>query len=66
MPVLDNDLNVHEAAEVLEDHWGAVKRMRRENRITARRVHNMWLIDKADLTRFAATYNEPHRGKRKK
>lgn len=66
MPVLDNYVNVHEAAEVLGVHWETVKRMCRESRIPAKKVHNMWLIDKAELIRFAATYNEPHRGKRKK
>jgi hypothetical protein len=39
--------------------------MCRENRITARKVHNMWLIDIADLMKFAENYNEPRRGKGK-
>ena len=63
MPVLDNYINVHAAAEVLGVHWETVKRMCREGRMLARKVHNMWLIDKGDLTRFAANYNEPRCGK---
>jgi excisionase family DNA binding protein len=66
MPVLDNYVNVHEAADALGVHWETVKRMCREKRIHAKKVHNMWLIDKKDLEHFAATYDEPRRGKRKK
>jgi excisionase family DNA binding protein len=66
MPVLDNYFNVIEAAEVLGVHWETVKRMCREGRIPANKVHNMWLIDKKDLKKFASTYNEPRRGKRNK
>ena len=64
MPVLDNYVNVIEAAEVLGVHWETVKRMCREGRIPAKKVHNMWLIDKKDLRKFASTYDEPRRGKR--
>ncbi|MFC1974475.1 helix-turn-helix domain-containing protein [Chloroflexota bacterium] len=64
MPVLDNYVNVVEAAEVLGVHWETVKRMCREGRIPAKKVHNMWLIDKKDLRKFASTYDEPRRGKR--
>lgn len=66
MPVLDNYVNVVEAATVLGVHWETVKRLCREGRIPAQKVHNMWLIDKNNLVRFAATYDEPRRGKRKK
>ena len=65
MPVLDNYVNVIEAAEVLGVHWETVKRMCREARIPARKVHNMWLIDKNVLKEFASAYDEPRRGKRK-
>ncbi len=65
MPVLDKYVNVVEAAEVLGVHWETVKRLCREGRIPAQKVHNMWLIGKRDLARFAKTYIEPHRGKRK-
>ncbi|AOV98754.1 hypothetical protein DCWBC2_0078 [Dehalococcoides mccartyi] len=40
--------------------------MCREGRIPAKKIHNMWLIDKKDLKKFAATYDEPRRGKRNK
>ena len=66
MPVLDNYVNVHEAADVLGVHWETVKRMCREDRLPAKKIHNMWLIDKEDLTKFSSTYNEPRRGKRER
>jgi excisionase family DNA binding protein len=66
MPVLDNYMSVVEASEVLGVHWETVKRLCREGRIPAAKIHNMWLINKNDLEKFALTYNEPHRGKRKK
>jgi excisionase family DNA binding protein len=65
MPVLDKYVSVVEAAETLGVHWETVKRMCREGRFPARKVHNMWLIDKNELAKFAATYDEPRRGKRK-
>jgi excisionase family DNA binding protein len=64
MPVLDNYVNVREAAEVLGIHWETVKRLCREKRLPAKKIHNMWLIDKNELHNFAQTYDEPHRGKR--
>lgn len=36
-----------------------------ENRIIARKVHNMWPIDISDFMKFAKNCNEPRRGKRK-
>ena len=65
MPVLDNYVNVVEAAEILGVHWETVKRMCREGRIRASKVHNMWLIRQDDLARFASTYDDPRRGKRR-
>ena len=66
MPVLDNYLNVVEVATILGVHWETVTRLCREGRIPAEKVHNTWLIRKDKLEQFAATYNEPRRGKRKK
>jgi len=65
MPVIDNYLNVHEAAKILGVHWETVKRFCREERLPSKKVHNMWLIDKTDLSKFADTYKNPHCGKRK-
>ncbi|MBE0430697.1 MAG: helix-turn-helix domain-containing protein [Dehalococcoidia bacterium] len=65
MPVLDNYVSVVEAGQILGVHWETVKRMCREGRIQASKVHNMWLIDQDDLARFAATYDDPHRGRRR-
>ena len=65
MPVLGNYLSVVEAAAVLGVHWETVKRLCREGRIPAEKVHNKWLIHKDNLRELATNYNEPHRGKRK-
>ena len=65
MPILDNYVSVVEAAEILCVHWETVKRMCREGRIPASKVHNMWLIDRHDLAEFAASYDDPRRGKRR-
>ncbi len=40
MPVLGNYLSVVEAAVVLGVHWETVKRLCREGRIPAEKVHN--------------------------
>ena len=65
MPILDNYVSVVEAGEALGVHWETVKRLCREGRIPAGKVHNMWLIDQDDLARFAAVYNDRHRGRRR-
>jgi len=68
MPVLDTYLNVVEAAAILGVHWETVKRLCREGRIPAEKVHihNTWIIHKDKLEQFAITYNDPRRGKRHK
>lgn len=65
MAILDNYVSVVEAGEILGVHWETVKRMCREGRIPASKVHNMWLIDQDDLARFALRYDAPCRGRRK-
>ena len=65
MPVLHDYLSVVEAADILGVHWETVKRLCREGRIPAEKVHNKWLIHKDNLREFAMSYNEPRRGKRK-
>ena len=65
MPVLHDYLTVVEAADILGVHWETVKRLCREGRIPAEKVHNKWLIHKDNLREFALNYNEPRRGKRK-
>jgi len=40
MPVFDTYLNVVEAAAILGVHWETVKRLCREGRIPAEKVHN--------------------------
>ena len=66
MSIVDNYLNVVEAAVILGVHWETVKRLCREGRIPAEKIHNKWLINKDVLARFATTYDDPRRGKRKK
>ena len=41
MPILDNYMSVGEASEVLGIHWETVKRLCREGRISATKIHNM-------------------------
>ncbi len=57
MSVLDGYSNIIRAAEVLCVHPGTVKRLCRENRLVAEKVHNMWLIHNDTLRKFAAKYN---------
>ncbi len=52
MPVLDNYLNTVEAAKVLGFHMQTVERICRQNRIPAKKIHNMWLIDKSALDKY--------------
>jgi excisionase family DNA binding protein len=55
MPVLDNQLNTVEAANVLGFHRATVERMCREGRIPAIKMHNnIWSIDKNGLEKYLA------------
>lgn len=65
MPILDEYVDVVEAAKILDVHWETVKRLCRESQIPAQKVHNKWLIHKDDLSRFAKKYNA-RRGKRRR
>lgn len=65
MPILDKYVDVVEAAKILDVHWETVKRLCRESRIPAQKVHNKWLIHQDDLSRFTKTYNA-RRGKRRR
>jgi len=56
MPILINYYNVVEAAEVLGIHPGTVKRLCREGRLEAEKVHNAWLIHSDVLNDFAEKY----------
>jgi excisionase family DNA binding protein len=61
MPILNDYIDVVEAAGILQIHWETVKRLCRERRIPAQKVHNKWLIHKEDIREFAKTY-DAHRG----
>ncbi len=56
MPVLDNYLNIVEAAEILGIHPETVKRLCREGRLAAEKVHNTWLIHRDIVLAFAQEY----------
>ena len=57
MPVLNGYLNIAEAAEILGVHPGTVKRLCREGRLVAEKVHNGWLIHNDVLHDFAQIYS---------
>ena len=63
MPILNDYVDVVEAAGTLEVHWETVKRLCREGKIPAQKVHNKWLIHVDDLRIFAGGYDS-RRGKR--
>jgi len=56
VPVLDNYLSIVEAAEVLGIHPGTVKRLCREGKLPAKKVHNAWLISTDALQVFSKDY----------
>ena len=62
MPVLNGYLNIVEAAEILSVHPGTVKRLCREERLSAEKVNNAWLIHTDILRDFARQYRG-HRGR---
>ena len=57
MPILDGYSNITKAAEILCLHPGTVKRLCREGKLIAEKVHNMWLIHDDTLSDFAARYS---------
>ena len=66
MPVLNDYLDVVEAADTLGIHWETVKRLCREHRIPAHKVHNKWLIHNDVLHRFAESYDNGRGNRTKK
>ena len=62
MPVLKDYVNVNEAAEILKVHPGTVKRLCREHRLPAHKIHNGWLIHIDEVRSFAEKY-EGRRGR---
>jgi len=65
MPVLNDYLDVVEAANILGVHWETVKRLCREHKLPASKVHNKWLIHKDVLHRFAEIYDNGRRSRSK-
>ena len=56
MSVLKDYVNVNEAAEILSVHPGTVKRLCREQKLSAHKVHNGWLIHIDEVRAFAKEY----------
>lgn len=56
MPILNEYVDVVEAANILNIHWETVKRLCRKGWLPAQKVHNKWLIHKQDLHNFAKSY----------
>jgi excisionase family DNA binding protein len=56
MPILKDYLSVNEAAKILSIHPGTVKRLCREHKLSAHKVHNGWLIHTDDVKSFAQKY----------
>ena len=62
MPFLNDYLSVSEAATFLRIHPGTVKRLCREQKLPAHKVHNGWLIHIDEIQSFAKRY-EGRRGR---
>ena len=56
MPVLDDYLSIVEAAQILGVHPGTMKRLCRNGKFEAKKVHNTWLIRSGTLHLFAEGY----------
>ena len=56
MSIGDNYRTISEAARTLKIHPGTVKRLCREGKIVAEKIHNTWLIHKDNLDFFANGY----------
>jgi len=57
MPVLDGYLNTAETARILGVHPGTVKRLCREGRLAAEKVHGSWLVHEDIVHDFAVAYS---------
>lgn len=56
MSLLNDYLSVSEAATILGIHPGTVKRLCREQKLSAHKVHNGWLIHIDEVQSFAKKY----------
>jgi excisionase family DNA binding protein len=54
--MLDNYLDVYEAAKVLKVHPETVKRLIRDGKLPATKFGNKWLVEKDRLAVFAGSY----------
>jgi len=62
MAGLEDYVNVSDAATILKVHPGTVKRLCREHKLSAHKVHNGWLIHIDEVRSFAKEY-EGRRGR---
>ena len=62
MPIIKDYMNATEAAKLLGIHPGTLKRLCREQKLVAQKVHNGWLIHADEIESFAQRYNG-HRGR---
>jgi excisionase family DNA binding protein len=57
MPILNGYMNIMEAANILGIHPGTLKRLCRERKLAAEKIHNGWLIHSEVVHSFAKGYN---------
>ena len=57
MPILNGYMNVIEAANILGIHPATCKRLCRDGKLAAEKVHNGWLIHSEVVHPFAEGYN---------
>ena len=56
MPGLEDYIGVSQAASILKIHPSTVKRLCREHRLPAHKVHNGWLMRVDEVQSFAKDY----------
>ncbi len=63
--MLENYVDVSEAAKILKVHPETVRRLIREGKLPATKFGNKWLLDRDRVLMFAATYpGQPGRVRR--
>ena len=59
--MLENYIDVIEAAKILDIHPETVKRLIREGKLTATKFGNKWIMERDRLLMFANTYDASQR-----
>lgn len=60
---LENYMTIDDAAEKSDYHPDYIRKLCRENKISCRKIGQMWLVDRASLDRYLA--HPPKPGPRK-